>query len=152
MDFVKREDIAKNCLPGRVVQNAVGRNSAVASEKMTVSFCHYSAESGPMEPHNHAEESVVVLSCRDAYVKYGSAKDSLEYTVELHEGDLMHFPELEWHVFGYREGGLRRSRASKRGKHLPGGPDEPKEDKKRPARKLPRRALFLCCMLPSVRA
>ncbi|MDR3729499.1 MAG: hypothetical protein Q3X94_06935 [Oscillospiraceae bacterium] len=105
MDFVKREDIAKNCLPGRVVQNAVGRNSAVASEKMTVSFCHYSAESGPMEPHNHAEESVVVLSCRDAYVKYGSAKDSLEYTVELHEGDLMHFPELEWHVFGYREGG-----------------------------------------------
>ena len=36
--------------PGRVVQNAVGHNSAVLSEKMTVSFCHYSAESGPMEP------------------------------------------------------------------------------------------------------
>ena len=46
MDFVRREDIRKNELPGRVVQNAVGRNSAVASEKMTVSFCRYSAESG----------------------------------------------------------------------------------------------------------
>lgn len=105
MDFVKRDDIARNCLPGRVVQNAVGHNSAVLSEKMTVSFCHYSAESGPMEPHNHAEESVVVLSCRDAYVKWGSGKDSLEHTVELHEGDLMHFPPLEWHVFGYKDGG-----------------------------------------------
>ena len=66
MDFIKRDDIKKNALPGRVVQNAVGHNSAVLSEKMTVSFCHYSAESGPMEPHNHAEESVVVLSCKDA--------------------------------------------------------------------------------------
>lgn len=92
MDFIKRDDIKKNALPGRVVQNAVGHNSAVLSEKMTVSFCHYSAESGPMEPHNHAEESVVVLSCKDAYVKWGSGKDSLEHTVELHEGDLMHFP------------------------------------------------------------
>ena len=105
MDFIKRDDIKKNALPGRVVQNAVGHNSAVLSEKMTVSFCHYSAESGPMEPHNHAEESVVVLSCKDAYVKWGSGKDSLEHTVELHEGDLMHFPPLEWHVFGYKEGG-----------------------------------------------
>ena len=50
MDFVKRDDIAKNCLPGRVVQNAVGHNSAVLSEKMTVSFCHYSAELRPVYP------------------------------------------------------------------------------------------------------
>ena len=71
MDFVKREDIKRNDLPGRSVQNAVGRNSAVASEKMTVSFCQYNAEYGPMAPHNHAD-----------------------------------FPELEWHVFGYDEGGF----------------------------------------------
>ena len=25
--------------------------------------------------------------------------------LELHEGDLMHIPPLEWHVFGYKEGG-----------------------------------------------
>ncbi len=106
MDFVRRDGIKRNELPGRVVQNAVGRGSAAASEKMTVSFCYYSAESGPMEPHNHAEESVVVLACKDAFVRWGSAPDSLEHTVRLQAGDLMHFPELEWHVFGYDEGGF----------------------------------------------
>ena len=50
MDFVKRVDIKHNDLPGRSVQNAVGRNSAVASEKMTVSFCRYNAEYGLMAP------------------------------------------------------------------------------------------------------
>lgn len=64
MEFVQRADIKRNKLPGRVVQNAVGRESAVASEKMTVSFCRYSEESGPMAPHNHAEETVVVLDGR----------------------------------------------------------------------------------------
>ena len=57
MDFIKRDDITKHALPGRVVQNAVGHNSAVRSERMTVSFCHNSAERGPMGPHDHAEES-----------------------------------------------------------------------------------------------
>ena len=106
MDFKRRAEIGENRLPGRVVQNAVGRNSAVASEKMTVSYCTYSVESGPMAPHNHAEETVVVLDCKDAYVKHGSGPDSLEHTVRLEKGDLMHFPELEWHVFGYDEGGF----------------------------------------------
>lgn len=106
MDFVKRAEIPENRFPGRVVQNAVGHNSAVLSERMTVSFCRYSAESGPMAPHNHAEETVVVLECRDAYVKYGSGPDSLEHTVPLQKGDVMHFPPLEWHVFGYEEGGF----------------------------------------------
>ena len=76
MDFKRRNEIGENRLPGRVVQNGVGRNSAVASEKMTVSYCTYSAESGPMAPHNHAEETVVVLDCKDAYVKYGSGPGS----------------------------------------------------------------------------
>lgn len=106
MDFVARNEITRNELPGRVVQNAVGQNSAVSSQKMTVSFCRYSAESGPMAPHNHAEESVVVLDCRDAFVRWGSGPDNLDHTVYLHPGDLMHFPELEWHVFGYEEGGF----------------------------------------------
>ena len=43
-----------------------------------------------MAPHNHAEETVVVLDCKDAYVKYGSGPDSLEHTVRLEKGDLMH--------------------------------------------------------------
>ena len=106
MEFVQRADIKRNKLPGRVVQNAVGRESAVASEKMTVSFCRYSEESGPMAPHNHAEETVVELDGRGAYVRWGSGPDSLEHTAMLHPGDVMHFPELEWHVFGYEEKGF----------------------------------------------
>lgn len=106
MEFLIRDTIPSNCLPGRVVQNAVGRNSALASEKMTISYCHYDASSGPMEPHQHAEESVVVLACSKAYVKYGSGKDSLEHKQDLMPGDLMHFPEMEWHVFEYEKGGF----------------------------------------------
>ena len=105
MEFVKRENIQKKELPGRVVQNAVGRNSAIASEKMTVSICRYSAESGPMAPHNHAEESILVWDSQNAYVCWGSAPDRLEHKRYLRRGDVLHFPTLEWHVFGYDEGG-----------------------------------------------
>ncbi len=106
MEFLHRESIQKNNLPGRVVQNAVGHNSALTSERMTVSFCHYSAESGRMAPHNHAEESVVVLDCSGAYVLWGDDPDQLTHRQTLQTGDLMHFPELEWHVFRYEEGGF----------------------------------------------
>lgn len=106
MEYLQRNDIPRKELPGRVVQNAVGHNSSLLSEKMTISFCHYSAESGPMEPHHHAEECVIVLDCDRAYVRYGSAKDSLEHKVSLHRDDLLHFPEMEWHVFEYEEGGF----------------------------------------------
>ncbi|NLU23624.1 MAG: hypothetical protein GXW99_02665 [Clostridiales bacterium] len=106
MEFLHRNDIEKNFLPGRVVQNAVGRSSALGSEKMTVSFCHYSVESGPMAPHNHAEESVVVLDCRNAYVLWGNSPEHLTNRQSLKTGDLMHFPELEWHVFCYEEDGF----------------------------------------------
>lgn len=106
MEFVKRAEIRRKELPGRVVQNAVGRDSALASEKMTVSFCHYSEQSGIMAPHNHAEETVIVLDSRGAFVRWGSGPDSLEHSAELRPGDVMHFQELEWHVFGYGEKGF----------------------------------------------
>ena len=83
MDFVKRVDIKHNDLPGRSVQNAVGRNSAVASEKMTVSFCRYNAEYGLMAPHNHAEESVVVL---DALCIYGQVTNIRPEEIQKENG------------------------------------------------------------------
>ncbi len=108
MDYLEREQIEQNRLPGRVIQNAVGsskRGYPVPSAKMTICFAHYSAESGPMEPHNHAEETVVVLSATDSFVKWGGSKEDLPHKQMLNAGDVMHFPELEWHVFGYNEGG-----------------------------------------------
>ncbi|MDO4960422.1 MAG: cupin domain-containing protein [Eubacteriales bacterium] len=107
MELLRRDDLNVQMLPGRIITNIVGKGSAYPeqSEKMTICFAHYSAESGPMEPHNHAEETVVVLSGTKCYVKYGDAKDNLTEKRELKAGDAMHFPELEWHVFGYEEGG-----------------------------------------------
>ena len=108
MDFLHREDIKADHLPGRVIENAVGlkeKGYPIPSSKMTICFAHYSAESGPMEPHNHAEETVVVLSAKKAYVCWGRAKDDLPEKQYLKSGDVMHFAELEWNVFGYEDGG-----------------------------------------------
>ncbi len=105
MRIVKREAIYPNMLPGRIIASAVGRNSALSSEKMTICFATYSAESGPMEPHNHAEETVVVLDCKNGWVKRGPSKDNLNEKYALKKGTVMYFDELEWHVFEYGEGG-----------------------------------------------
>jgi uncharacterized RmlC-like cupin family protein len=103
MDYLKRSDIIKKNLPGRVIQNAVGKKEAnpIPTEKMTVLFAHYDAENGPMEPHNHAEETVVILAADKGFIKWGSAKDTLEHTQTLAAGDVLHFPALEWHAFAY---------------------------------------------------
>lgn len=108
MELLHRKDLIKNHLKGRVIENTVGKGDAypVTSTKMTICFAHYSEESGQMEPHNHAEETVVVLAGEKCYVKYGDAKDNLTEKRQLMPGDVMHFPELEWHVFGYEEGGF----------------------------------------------
>lgn len=105
MDFAHRKDLTERHLPGRIIQNAVGKEDQINSKKMTVCFAHYSDESGPMEPHNHAEETVIVLSSDRAFVKYGSDCKSLENTQYLEVGDVMHFAELEWHVFRHESGG-----------------------------------------------
>lgn len=107
MELLRRKELTQNHLPGRIIENAVGKGAAypVESQKMTICFAHYSKESGPMEPHNHAEETVVVLAGEKCFVKFGPAKDQLTETHTLIPGDVMHFPELEWHVFGYEEGG-----------------------------------------------
>ncbi len=108
MELLSRSDLTENRLPGRSITNTVGKGMAypVQSEKMTICFAHYSAENGIMEPHNHAEETVVVLSGEKCFVKYGKSKDELTEKRELKAGDTMHFPKLEWHVFGYEEGGF----------------------------------------------
>lgn len=105
MEFVRRKDISKNELPGRVIQMAVGKGAKIESTKMLVAFAHYSAESGPMEPHRHVEESMLVLDARDASFRYGPGKDKLGNPVPLENGMILHFDPLEWHVFEYGKGG-----------------------------------------------
>ena len=105
MDFFHRSEIAKEHLPGRIIQKAVGKDAASPSQKMTMGFATYSAESGPMEPHHHAEETIYIIDARDGWLRYGPEKDRLDKKVTLEPGMVLHIPELEWHVFEYAEGG-----------------------------------------------
>ena len=106
MRVLLKEDLEKDHLPGRIIQRAVGRNSASESAKMTVSFARYSAESGPMEPHQHAEETVYIIDARDGWVRKGPSKDCLNEKAMLGKDNVLHFDELEWHVFEYGPGGF----------------------------------------------
>ena len=109
MKLVKREDVEKKPLPGRVIQLVVGKEDVVSpSNVMTMGFAHYSAESGPMAPHRHAEEIVYILSAQDGWTRYGGMGDEpneLGEPVTLEAGMTLHFPENEWHVFEFNEGG-----------------------------------------------
>ena len=105
MEYFRRADLESVMLPGRVIQKAIGKDSYSESGKMTVGFARYSAESGIMEPHHHAEESLYVVDAKDGWVRYGLEKDKLGDPVPLEAGMVLHCPGLEWHVFEFDEGG-----------------------------------------------
>jgi hypothetical protein len=105
MQFFRRSDLKNVKLPGRVLQTAVGKDGPSRSGKITVGFARYSAESGPMEPHNHAEEVIYVVGAKDGWVRHGPEKDELSGPIPLEPGMVLHFPSLEWHVFEYGESG-----------------------------------------------
>ena len=106
MEIIKRDELAVDPLPGRGVRTAVSKGGPVKSKKMTMGWTRYSAEFGPMEPHNHAEESIIVTASDRAYVRFGPEKDCLGERIPLEENMLLHFPSMEWHVFEYDEGGF----------------------------------------------
>lgn len=106
MTIIERDELPNHPLPGRVIQKAVGEDAAAASTQMTMGFAHYSAASGPMEPHHHAEEIVFVLATNHGWLRYGSAKDDLPHKVLLAPGLTLHIPALEWHVFEFGPGGF----------------------------------------------
>ena len=106
MDLIKRVDLKKEFLPGRAIQKAVGKDAPSASEKMTMGFARYSDDSGPMEPHHHAEEIVYILNTKEGWVRNGAAFDQLGAPITLEAGMTLHFPQLEWHVFEFKPGGF----------------------------------------------
>ena len=105
MNLIKRDQLSKELLPGRLIQKAVGKDAPSTSEKMTMGFARYSDDSGPMEAHHHAEEIVYILSAKDGWVRKGLAPESLGDPVVLQAGMTLHFPQLEWHVFEFKPGG-----------------------------------------------
>lgn len=106
MKIVERNSLEILPLPGRLIQKAVGADSFIVTDAMTVGFARYCPEAGPMEPHRHAEETVVVLDARNAFVRRGDAKDHLDARVPLLPHAVMHFAQDEWHVFEYDGNGF----------------------------------------------
>ena len=105
MKLIKKDEIRKEHLPGRVIQKTVGKDAVSESGKMTMGFAHYSDESGLMEPHHHAEDIVYILSAEDGWVRKGPAPEALGDPILLEPGITLHFPALEWHVFEFNPGG-----------------------------------------------
>ncbi len=105
MRTTRRLDTAIEPLPGRGLRRFVGRNSSLESEEMTVGTALYADEFGPMEPHNHAEETVYVLESDRAWVRWGSSPDGLPNRIDLEPGVVINTPALEWHVFEWEPGG-----------------------------------------------
>ena len=105
MQLFSKDDIRPENLPGRRIWKAVGRDAFIGSEKITYGHALYAAEYGSMEPHRHAEEVCFVVNARGAWVRFGPERGKLGRRIALAPGMTMHFPPLEWHAFGYEEGG-----------------------------------------------
>jgi hypothetical protein len=105
MNVLERENLDSILLPGRVIQKAVGKDSAVTSEKMTMGFGQYSSKSGLMEPHKHAEEICFILSAEKSWVRFGPTNTEMNSKIALKSGMILHIPEMEFHVFEYLEEG-----------------------------------------------
>jgi len=109
LKVLRRGEVEKKLFPGRALQLVVGREDAASSSRaITMGFAHYSAESGRMEPHRHAEEVVLILGCKNGWIRFGGFGDRPEEMREpftLEEGMILHIPESEWHVFEYEENG-----------------------------------------------
>lgn len=105
MNLVNKSDIEIDALVGRGLKRIIGKNSHFASDSMTVGYALYSEEYGAMEPHAHAEETVIITKSINGYVSWGESKDNLYKTERLEAGMILHIPENEWHVFHYEKGG-----------------------------------------------
>jgi len=106
MKFTNRKQIHRINLPGRSIQKAVGEDSYIRSNKMTMGFAYYSEKCGIMKPHHHAEEIVYIIDAKNSWVRYGPKENQLGEKIILKPSMILHFDELEWHVFGYDSGGF----------------------------------------------
>ena len=105
MEFVYKDELPIETLPGRGIRKAVGSESYFTSTNMSVGYAMYNYEYGPMEPHQHDEETVIITHSNMGWMSWGDSKTNLPNRVELVEGMVIHIPNGEWHVFNYDEGG-----------------------------------------------
>jgi hypothetical protein len=105
MKIIRKSDCQISELPGRNIWKVIGKESFSESKKISFGFARFSHVLGLPEPHHHAEEICYVLKSEKAFVRFGSAIDSLGDLHPLNGGMTMHIPELEWHQFVCEDGG-----------------------------------------------
>jgi len=103
--IASKNDLSGKVFKDRIIYKGIGREGPIISGKMTVGFGDYSSDIGTMEAHQHAEETVYIVSAEKAYIRRGESKDTLEKQIPLKMGMLVHFDEMEWHVFDCDQGG-----------------------------------------------
>jgi hypothetical protein len=106
MKVIHRREVPVTSLLGRDLNKAVGKDGFDASAKMTVGWARYSKKSGVMEAHQHAEELLYIIDAKDAWIRFGPTRDKLGERVPFVPATMIHFPELEWHVFEYADDGF----------------------------------------------
>jgi len=105
MNILKKTDIKTVVLPGCCVHRAIGNNAMLSSNAMSLGWAKFVGEYGPMEPHHHAEDGMVVVDSKNSYIRFGPAKDQLGERIPLEKDMVLQMPAGEWHVFEYDEGG-----------------------------------------------
>lgn len=95
MSLVTREQVGSVRLPGRTIQSAVGKNAFSDSRALLVGFAHHSAESRPLEPHQHAEEVMHILDAGRGWVCFVPAKYELGERIAQEAGTGRQNPPLE---------------------------------------------------------
>jgi hypothetical protein len=104
MELIKKDGLPIKEMLGRAASTAIGfKEAKYHSEKMTYGYGRFDQKYGIAQPHNHAEELVYIVDCKNATIRYGETEQTLCEPVKLTPGDTVWFKENEWHVFGYED-------------------------------------------------
>jgi hypothetical protein len=105
VDVLKRTDLDPVKLAGRTLQKAVGGpcEGTVTITRMTVGFARYSERSDGTAPSRRGDD---LHRRRPEWLHPpGTAPDQRGDRVQPEAGMILHFAELEWHVFEWDEDG-----------------------------------------------
>lgn len=102
MDIIKRAELAQNVCLGRTIWRAVGINAPLEDE-ISVGFTRFSLKDGAMKAHKHEREVIYVIDACGASARFGSDPTQLGNSTQLRNGDLLRFPEGEWHIFDLQD-------------------------------------------------
>ena len=102
MDHIIKENLKEIQMLGRANRAAFGdeRVAAVPADCF-MGYATFAPKYGKMKPHYHEDEYMYIVDAKDAYVLYGSTKDSMDIREDLHAGEIIRATEGEWHMFDF---------------------------------------------------